>query len=33
MVIAFGLLLRVNVQQFKTESGQAIATLMEMELD
>jgi BCD family chlorophyll transporter-like MFS transporter len=33
MVIAFGLLTRINVQQFKTESGKAIATLMEMELD
>ncbi len=33
MVIAFGLLTRVNVQTFKVESGKAIATLMEMELD
>ncbi|MEM1309790.1 MAG: BCD family MFS transporter [Cyanobacteria bacterium P01_H01_bin.153] len=33
MVLAFGLLTRINVQQFKTESGKAIATLMELELD
>ena len=33
MVISFGLLTRINVQAFKTESGKAIATLMEMELD
>ncbi|MEM9818208.1 MAG: BCD family MFS transporter [Cyanobacteria bacterium P01_D01_bin.6] len=33
MVLAFSLLTRINVQQFKTESGKAIATLMEMELD
>jgi len=33
MVLAFGLLTRINVQTFKTESGKAIATLMEMELD
>lgn len=33
MVLAFGLLTQINVQSFKTESGKAIATLMEMELD
>jgi BCD family chlorophyll transporter-like MFS transporter len=33
MVVAFGLLTRINVQTFKTESGKAIATLMEMDLD
>ena len=33
MVIAFALLTRINVQQFKTESGKAIATLMELDLD
>jgi BCD family chlorophyll transporter-like MFS transporter len=33
MVVAFGLLTRINVQTFKIESGKAIATLMEMELD
>ncbi|MEM6437916.1 MAG: BCD family MFS transporter [Cyanobacteria bacterium P01_D01_bin.115] len=33
MILAFGLLTRINVQQFKTESGKAIATLMELELD
>ncbi|MGD1940663.1 MAG: BCD family MFS transporter [Leptolyngbyaceae cyanobacterium] len=33
MVLAFGLLTRINVQQFKAESGKAIATLMELDLD
>ena len=33
MVLAFALLTRINVQQFKTESGKAIATLMELDLD
>lgn len=33
MVIAFYLLTRINVQTFKVESGQAIAALMEMDLD
>ncbi|MGF1458787.1 MAG: BCD family MFS transporter [Leptolyngbyaceae cyanobacterium] len=33
MVIAFGLLTRINVAHFKAESGRAIATLMELELD
>ncbi|NER80011.1 MAG: BCD family MFS transporter [Leptolyngbya sp. SIO1D8] len=33
MVIAFGLLTRINVQTFRVESGKAIATLMQMELD
>jgi BCD family chlorophyll transporter-like MFS transporter len=33
MLAAFGLLSRINVSTFKRESGQAIATLMEVELD
>lgn len=33
MVIAFGLLTRVDVKTFKVESGRAIAALMELELD
>lgn len=33
MFVAFGLLTRISVQTFKTESGKAIATLMEMDLD
>lgn len=33
MVVAFGLLTRINVQAFKAESGKAIATLMELDLD
>lgn len=33
MVGAFGLLTRVNVRTFKTDSGQAIATVMELDLD
>ncbi len=33
MVVAFLLLRRVDVPKFKVESGQAIATLMELELD
>lgn len=33
MVLAFLLLTRVNVQTFKQESGDAIAALMELELD
>ncbi|MBE7381443.1 MAG: BCD family MFS transporter [Leptolyngbya sp. SIO1E4] len=33
MVIAFGLLTRINVTAFKVESGKAIATLMELDLD
>ena len=33
MLVAFGLLMRISVQTFKVESGKAIATLMEMELD
>lgn len=33
MVAAFGLLLRIDVHRFQVESGKAIATLMELELD
>lgn len=33
MVLAFGLLLRVNVRAFKADSAQAIATVMQLELD
>ncbi|MGD1906142.1 MAG: BCD family MFS transporter [Leptolyngbyaceae cyanobacterium] len=33
MILAFGLLTRVNVRTFKTDSAQAIATVMELDLD
>jgi hypothetical protein len=33
MVLAFGLLMRVNVRTFKADSAQAIAAVMQLELD